>query len=384
MSSVLNRSGTGHGRSARWEVGGEFDRREVPVGPFLPWPTPHRLYGLAQHALIAMWEALPVTPVRTLHVPDYFCPEVVTAWRHHGIRLQRYLDDPRWPEPDWSSLDPEAGDAVLAVNYFGVRGDGGWARWRRSHPELLLVEDHSHDPHSRWARRSIADYAFASLRKTFAVSDGAILWSPRGAQLPGAPSESRANGSDLKLAAMVLKHDYLAGGEVDREAYRALQIRGERDLLASSPSAITPWSSHIVERGLPTIWRDHRRRNVRALIRLVAGAVTIRPLFTSWPRGHCPFNLVLLFASEPSRDACRAHLIEQRIYPPVHWAQPPDASQRARDLASVILTIPADQRYGSSDMRSVAAALMSFDEERQTRRGRPRVPVAHSSSRGAR
>jgi hypothetical protein len=366
MSIGVSSRGTERRRRARWEVGGEFDAREVPTGTTLPWPTPHRLYGLAQHALIAMWETLPAAPSRTLHVPDYFCPEVVVAWRRAGIRIREYLDDPRWLEPDWSSLAPDAGDAVLAVNFFGVRNDAGWTRWRRRHPDMLLVEDHSHDPRSRWARLSMADYAFASLRKTFPVSDGAILWSPGGAQLPGAPRASRGNGSDLKRAAMVLKHDYLAGGPVDKEAFRALQIRGERDLLASKPSAITPWSRRIVERGLPAIWRERRRRNVRTLIGLIAGAPALRLLFTTWPLGHCPYNLVLLFPTESSRDACRAHLISQGIYPPVHWAQPAQASRRAQDLASVILTVPADQRYGSSDIRRVAAALVSFDESRTT------------------
>lgn len=356
-----SRPPTGHG-VARWEVGGEFDRREVPDGTFVAWPAPNRLYGLAQHALMAMWRVLPpVATPRTLHVPDYFCPEVVVAWRGAGIAVSEYPDDPRWFEPDWAGLRPEPDDVVLAVNFFGVRDDAGWRRWRLREPGLLLVEDHSHDPASRWARRSIADYAFASLRKTFPVSDGAILWSPRGASLPGPPAEGLGAGGDLKREAMALKRVYLDGAAVDKDVYRELQLRGERELLASPLSAITSWSRRAVERGQPTSWRDRRRRNVGRLLGLIDGASAFRPLFGAWPAGHCPFNVVLLFPEERSRDACRAQLIAAGIYPPVHWPQPPDAGPRVRELASLILTIPVDQRYGAADVRQVAAVLLAFD-----------------------
>ena len=48
-------------------------------------------------------------------------------------------------------------------------------------------------------------------------------------------------------------------------------------------------------------------------------------------------------------------------------------------LSKLILTIPADQRYGARDIERVAAALLAFERE-QTGRGR----IVHSNSLGAR
>lgn len=375
---MIERGDPGLARS-RWEVGGEFDDRQVIQGPYLPWPTPNRLYGLATHAVVEALASRPGGRRGRLHIPSYFCPEVVETWRRSSIEVTTYLDDPRWTEPDWSTVRPEVGDAVLAVNFFGIRGQGRWAAWRDGRPDVLLIEDHSHDPGSAWARNSTADFAIASLRKTLPVSDGGILWSPRGAALPPALSYDGKNGSVQKREAMALKGRFLAGLRVDKAAFRALQLEGESTLLASSPSAVSDWSAKRIGSGLPLAWRTRRRRNVATLIERIERFETMRPLFTSWRRGQCPFSLVLLFASESSRDACRSMLVDHHIYPPVHWGQPADATDEARMLSKLILTIPADQRYGARDIERVAAALLAFERE-QVGRGR----IVHSNSLGAR
>lgn len=345
----------------RWEVGGEFERAAVPVGATVPLPTPHRLFSLATHSVIAVWRSLDHSRARRLHVPDFFCPEVTTAWQEAGIALATFRDDPRWPEPDWSSLAPVGGDLVLAVDFFGARAGAPWIRWLRDHSGVLLIEDHSHDPVSTWARHSIADYAFASLRKTIPVSDGAILWSPRGLPLPDAPRGVDAGGSSLKLAAMVLKREYLAGGDIEPHVFRTLQLRGERELLSAPPSPMASWNVPFVQAGLSLRWRQRRRHNVCGLTRSLGAATVMRPMFEAWPLGHCPFNLILLFNDGASRDACRTSLIANRIFPPVHWLQPSSADGRVRDLGARILTIPIDHRYEPDDVKRVARVLLAFD-----------------------
>ena len=81
-----------------------------------------------------------------LWLPDYFCHEVARGWGE-SAEVLLYEDDPRWDEPRWETLQPEPRDAVIAVNYFGVRTGDPWFEWRREH-ECVLVEDHAHDPAS--------------------------------------------------------------------------------------------------------------------------------------------------------------------------------------------------------------------------------------------
>lgn len=347
--------------ASRWEVGSEFGLESLPDGPFEPWPTDHRLFSLATHAVIAAWRSLPDVAARALLVPDYFCPDVVNAWRHAGITIREYRDDPRWREPDWTTLRPGVDDCVLAVDFFGVRGGSAWNRVRKAHPRALFIEDHSHDPRSTWAIRSTADFAFASLRKTMPVSDGAILWSPRGRALPASPDGAVAVGSVMKYAAMEMKAAFLSGAAVDRSTFRDLQLRGEADLLAGPACRIGTWNVPMIRQGIPRLWRQRRESNVRAFSGLVDAMRGVRSLFNDWPSGHCPFNAVLLFGSQRDRDACQALLIAHAVFAPVHWAQPITANDRVRDLGRRILTIPVDHRYDLADVRRVAEVLLTFE-----------------------
>ena len=106
-------------RSDRWEVGGEFHWMGLPPAPFIPWPNAASWYLLGRHALVALLQLLPPGP-RRLWVPSYFCFDVADYWRSF-IEVATYSDDPRRAEPEWSTLQPEATDVVIPVNYFGVR-----------------------------------------------------------------------------------------------------------------------------------------------------------------------------------------------------------------------------------------------------------------------
>jgi hypothetical protein len=347
-----------------WEMGGEFHWSGLPEGPFIPWPQPCTWFALGQDTVLAIWSQYSSqSRSRALLVPDYFCPEVVACWRQAGIRIRHYSDDPRWSHPDWDTVSPMPEDLVLAVNYFGVRTGSGWQTWHRAHKLVVLIEDHTHDPLSNWALNSKADYAFASVRKTFPVSDGALLWSPRQHPLPPEPQNQHWSGSALKLAAMLWKREYLADCQeslATKNTCRSFQVKGERMLSETRDSSISPWSYAFLKAGLPKRWRQQREKNVRLFLDLMTGHNDIEPLFTNWPTDHCPFNAVLVFPSETHREACRSHLIAASIYPPIHWMPGPEASARSLDLSKRILTIPLDQRYGSRDVHRVASILSNL------------------------
>jgi hypothetical protein len=341
-------------RTARWEIGSEFEWPDRAAGPYVAWPEPHRSYALAQHAGVAVWRQCKTGSARvpTLWIPDFFCPPVVEMWSRAGIPIERYPDDPRWTDPEWPSLRPDPGDLVLAVNYFGCRAGEAWQEWKRHHVEVHLLEDHSHDPVSNWASGSNADYAFASLRKTLPVPDGAIVWSPTGRDLPPPPTTNDVTGSALKLAAMVLKRDYLAGRRDDK-AFRAFQVEGEAAMLSEQDLAISPWSTALLAAGFPTAFRDRRRTNWHAFVN-IARNVKGCSLLDVQPGAVGVFNPVIVLEDRKQRDAVRAALVQHNVYPPVHWVQSSSAPPRVVDLADRILTMPLDQRYDSADAAGVA------------------------------
>lgn len=338
----------------RWEVGGEFHWMGRAHGPFVPWPVAGVWYLLGRHTVAALLQFLPLRS-RRLWVPSYFCFDVEHYWKQF-FDVVNYQDDPRRAEPNWATLRPDPYDLVVAVNYFGARAEGPWREWR-DRTECVLVEDHSHDPVSAWALQSTADYAFASLRKTLPVPDGALLWSPRNLPLPvGGVGESPA--SLTKLAAMLWKREYLFGDAVPetKAIYRRWQKQGEHEFDKAGIAFASDLTQTLVSSGVPKVWRECRRANTQHLLAVLPNGGA-RPVFSSWPEGAAPLGVVLEFPSQHLRDACRLKLQQENVYCPVHWPALPCCHPADAELAARILTLPTDFRYGREDMEKIAAIL---------------------------
>jgi len=346
------------------DIGSEFHWMGFPQEPFLPWPDPCIWFRSGRCAFLSIWNKRTTdSQQKQLWVPDFFCHDVTSYWEKSGVNIRLYKDDPRWPYPDWKTLTPQSEDIVLAVNYFGVREGVMWQEWQQKHPEVMLVEDHSHDPFSPWAQSSTATYAFASIRKIFPTPDGAILWSPQHYQLPPEPCDQNMEGSALKLAAMIWKKEYLDSSNREpslKDAYRAFQIKGEKELSNSNNPGIATWSRSLLAYGFPKQWRTQRKTNANSLLKLLADHSKFEPLFQNWHNGFCPFNVVLVFNSTLHRETFLRYLITRGIYPAIHWTIH-KGSKRVINLSSRILTIPVDQRYNLDDMERIASVFREIE-----------------------
>jgi hypothetical protein len=316
---------------------------------------------LARHAVAALVQLnsanLNSANRPALWLPSYFCPDVADCCSRY-CEIREYRDLPHWDGPDWKSLQPQAHDIVLAVNYFGVRDGEPWKNWREQ-TACVLLEDHSQDPFSEWALESTADFAFASVRKTLPIADGAILWSPKGLPLPEQPVDGNWSGVALKIAAMIYKAEYLCGHGTDmlKTQFRKLQLKGEDLMRRSRISAISPPSFAYIADGAPKSWRRQRADNAQHLLGNLRQNDRVHCLFERWPDGAVPFALPIVFASEQERDSCQSLLRENRIYCPVHWVcQTSDPDALA--LSKTILSLPVDQRYTSSDMDAISQAIL--------------------------
>jgi hypothetical protein len=192
------------------------------------------------------------------------------------------------------------------------------------------------------------------------VPEGAILWSPQKLRLPSS-NAGTTPGTSLKLAAMALKSQYIAGrrGSEFKPAYRELQLKAEMELTetaAAPPSAYTMEALHY---GIAAEWLSQRRQNVQALASGCSSIRGLQPLFAAWPSAATPFALVLICESRGDRDAFRTGLRERNIYCPIHW-EVDGGCATAAELASRLLTVPADQRYGAEDVHRVLHALFEL------------------------
>lgn len=331
------------------------------------WPKPglalyesHRLAGTARSLLLSIASHLQQNRV---WLPAYFCPSTSAYWQNNGLQIKRYLDHPMRAYPDWTTLQPQDGDLVVAVNYFGVRSSEAWLEWQTFHKNIILIEDHTHDPLSSWARSSKANYAFASLRKTLPIPDGALLWSPIMESLPQSPHEQNWNGSALRLAAMLWKKEYVDSEEAFgtlKPVFRRLQLLGDEIIESYPNQKISPWSQELVRSGFPVEWRCQRAKNVRQFIEQFPDSKHIRLLFQTWPEGNCPFNPVLVADTRIQRDMLRHYLITADIFPPIHWVLSGAIPKEVQDISDRILTLPLDHRYSSADVDYVAHIIQEY------------------------
>jgi len=345
----------------RWSVGGDFPWAGAFPQPAVPWPRGPLVWMSAGRHAIPLLQRVASKNAR-LWLPLYFCGEVAKYWKR-WIEVCFYEDDPRWSEPDWKTLKPDPGDLVVAVNYFGGRTGSSWNTWRKAN-RCLLVEDHTHDPCSPWARNSGADYAFCSLRKTLPLPEGGLLWSPLGLSLPDEPRQPGAGVAE-KLAGMLLRAEFIKGAPVSKDwnpIYRALFREGEIKLAASAPAAMSTLVRTVVAGGVPVSWLKQRRRNTGHLLRALRKS-TPEPLFRRWPRGATPLAVVLVLDNQRQRDRARAHLERKNIYCPILWPDCNSPASPGAPLAERILCIPTDQRYGKKDMEIVAREIRSVLKE---------------------
>ena len=347
------------------EVGSEFHWDSAALVGVEPQARPewlpgrHALFATGCGALAALLRLL--APRGRLHVPSYFCMGVAEALSA-DVPLAWYRHLPDGPGPRLEPPRAAPGDVVLVQNLFGRDTRAPWDAWAPAYPGVTVVEDHSHDPLSTWARTSTAAYAVASLRKTLPIPDGGLLWSPSGLDMPE-PAGGESPGAALKLAAMLLKAAWLDGRAVPKEDFRALQQTGERALLGSAGPA-----SAVTRAVLPLLdvagLRAASSRNARALVAALPERTAAWRFLGDAPAGSAPFRVPLVCASEGVREALRDRLRRHGIFAPVHWPQDRaglwSGDDAAADLASRMLTVPVDHRCGPDDVRRIADVLRGF------------------------
>ncbi len=345
------------------EIGSEFEWMDIPEGPRIKWPKECVWYSGGQDAMLGLWKMLcEQQPGRVLHLPDFFGPDVPTGWKYFNLPFKYYADDPRWAHPDWDTVDMQPGDLIMVINYFGVRDGEACRQWHEENSDIVYIEDHTQDPLCEWALTSTADYICSSVRKTFPVPDGGVVWSPKDLPLPPEPSRKAWSGSGMRLAAMMHKREYLSDGAVDKDKknmFRDFYEQGEKLIIRDEDFKISPWSYELLKDGHPVEWRERRVHNARLLLDLLKGAENVEPLFSDWPDGHSPFSVELVFSTNAIREHVQTHLIENDIYAPVHWRPGLEPNERTINLSERILTVHIDQRYNDNDINYVAEMILA-------------------------
>ncbi len=335
-----------------------------PVG--FPWLEGAALFGSGRDALVALvrW-GVRRHGWQRVWLPSYNCPEVPAAMLASvgdEVDLRAYQDADLEAPPDLDALPARAGDVVVVVNQLGVRPrpDAGRALDRG----LVVVEDHSHDPGSSWALDSAADFAFASLRKTLPIPDGAAVWSPRGRELPpeppaGSDGAERLDGHGPEWLAAALEARACRSEPSGRLHFRALARSAAGSSEPVPGAAISPVSRALLPHMPVRAWRERRRQNLDILAGTAAATPGVRVLGAH--DGGVAFALTLLFDHAETRAATEAALVARAVVPAALWPLDPSrdwgATAADLDISRRILSVHGDQRFDADDMGTLAAIL---------------------------
>lgn len=290
---------------------------------------------------------------RTMFIPDYFCPHTANFISNY-FDIVRYKDVPDAP-PMLENIENNC--VLLAVNTFGMYRPERY-HLRETGKRVILIEDHSHAPFSRYARESHADYSMASLRKTLPLGNAAYLRA-KDALSGGSTIGGNASEERLFFEAAHRKRAYLSAGDGDKSAF--LRLYDEFETAVENNTSIARIGAE--SRRLLFSLNIRKLQNIRAenfflfkdLIRvpLVNGNIS---------EADSVFNPVIMLRNKETRDALRGQLIAAKVYPPIHWILPneQDISTESRQLSERVLTIPLDHRYGESDVERVAKIVNGF------------------------
>lgn len=309
-------------------------------------------YAVGRHALIDLYKK---AGWNSLWVPEYFCHVVLASLEKAGIKLKFYQDTPLADERDRVlSLPYEKGDALLRVNYFGLRS----RRYNDDIP-VPVIEDHTHDLIGDWAINSDADWCIASLRKTLPLAEGGILWSPKGNKLQDglALSPENAQLASIRWEAMKKKSLYLEDEIDDKNEFRPDMLSTEEQIDGISVSAIDDESLSYIKQFDIDRWYGLKRENREILKNVQFKHVAVLEPENS----KCtPFSLTLLFDTATMRNDFRKYLIDHSVYPAILWDIPQSYSSDAIDFSKRMLSIHCDARYSKEEMIQLRHIVAGF------------------------
>lgn len=309
-------------------------------------------YATGRQALIDLYVQM---GWKRLWVPRYFCYDVLASMKSAGLNVALYTDYPTFDErEEVVSLQYEEGDALLRVNYFGLRS-------RRSNCSIPVpvVEDHTHDLIGDWAVNSDADWCIASVRKSLPVAEGGILWSPRGrGQLSEPPKVSEYNEklASARWEAMRKKTLYLDGAISDKKEFRQVFVSSEDQIGSMAVSALDVESSDYIKRLDVLQWYNRKRENWTVLKCLKVDACRI---LEPEDVGCYPFSLVILFDDEGKRNKFRDSLIRHDVYPAILWSIPGQNHSIENVISRQMLSVHCDARYSIEDIMKLRDIIMS-------------------------
>ena len=269
-----------------------------------------------------------------VYMPVYTCAASLEPLEALGIPVVSYDLNEAFLPRDLPDLGPS--EYLVYINYFGLCEEP-LRKLRSQLGSQLLVDD----THAFFKGARSQSWSFTSARKYFGVPDGAFLFCPRQVAQPAS-----------RFSAISTTHLELRASGRQAEGFAAFQSY-ERGL-SSEIFAISDYSERQLGGIDLNAVATARRRNYAHLATRLGDLNRLALTLTT----EVPFCYPLL----PRQPMEHSRFYDQHIYPPTLWPEVAGAGVPTweQTLASELLPLPVDHRYGAQEMDRIVKVVRSL------------------------
>lgn len=296
----------------------------------------------------ALYQIIKSSQIKRVWLPDYLCVSVVEAVKKAGVEYTFFeLDDNLDAKLD--SLSPTEFDAVLLINYFGLKDlIGQEARLSELFPYTIIIEDDVQAFYEFEKRDNpYVDFRFTSLRKTFAVTDGGLVYTRH--KMPIAVERNSFSRHKLNAGIMKSRRDQEL---IDDNEYLALFEKGE-SLLAENYESVMSMDSKMLFCNTPTDAVSQKRKDNAAYLLKGLNELGVRTVLPV-PKDKTPLFIPIYLEN---RNEVRKQMFDHEIYCPVHWPIEGLSLKKGGEMAEHEISLIVDQRYSQVDMETILDTL---------------------------
>lgn len=289
--------------------------------------------------------------VNKVWFPDWLCHTMVEAAKQAGFDYTFYALDSAF-QASLSALDASGfmdGDLVLLINYFGLQDLTETAKTiKDAYPKSIVIEDDVQAYYSfAETENPYADYRFTSLRKTFAIPDGGLVYTKHPMPMATQPNTF----AKYKIEGGVMK---LHRGEqgIKDEDYLALFEKGSA-LIDDNYESMMSHDAEMLFAGTDFQWvKEKRQENTSYLIEGLK-SLGIKPLLNI-PQDGVPLFVPIWLED---RNAVRRRMFQHEVFCPIHWPFEDISLKKGAEMAQHELSLIVDQRYTINDMDLILSLL---------------------------
>lgn len=284
--------------------------------------------------------------INTIWLPQYYCDTVINLIHSNFNTINYYAVNPFEFDSEVNiNTFATQNDIVILNNFWGL-STFNYNYKNKKRP--IIIEDHSHGWLSEQSLQSKADFCICSLRKTYPIPLGAIIWKPNSNEnvsfYKTTEDKSILNALEKFEKSMVLKRRFIKENENHlKKEYLSLSNKGE-DLLSMSNNYIEPNKKLVkkLENYINLNANPIKEKHLKYIFEHLNKSSHFKIIKRD---GFIPFGLLLLFKDKRLFESIKSQLISDNIYPAHLWP-----NTKLNTDWKYLFNIHVDFRYNIEDM----------------------------------